>query len=59
MGTRPSLDYCSILDKVDIDFKDKLGKTPLLLAAEYGNEAIFKLLLDTGKVNVDSKDDDG
>ncbi|OCK75162.1 hypothetical protein K432DRAFT_467098, partial [Lepidopterella palustris CBS 459.81] len=33
--------------------------TPLIWAAENGNEAVVKLLLETGKVDVDSKDKDG
>jgi ankyrin repeat protein len=38
---------------------DKYGWAPLLWAAKNGHEAIVKLLLDTGKVKVDSRDYDG
>lgn len=51
-----------ILQKADqiineyIDSKDYAGRTPLSLAAEEGYEAIVKLLLATGQVEVNSKD---
>jgi ankyrin repeat protein len=45
--------------KVDVDFKDENGRTPLSWAAEEGHEAVVKLLVDTGKVDIDSKDGDG
>src|SRR4051794_41944959 len=45
--------------KVDVDSKDKDGRTPLSWAAEKGHEAEVKMLLDTGKVDVDWKDEDG
>ncbi|EJT69113.1 hypothetical protein GGTG_13381 [Gaeumannomyces tritici R3-111a-1] len=45
--------------KVDVDSKDKDGRTPLWCAAYNGHEAVVKLLLATGKVDVDSKDKDG
>jgi ankyrin repeat protein len=41
------------------DSKDDYGRTPLALAAEEGHEAVAKLLLATGNVDVDSKDSTG
>ena len=38
------------------DLKDDNGETPLSWAAKYGHEAVVKLLLATGKVDVDSTD---
>ncbi|KHO10895.1 hypothetical protein MAA_11432 [Metarhizium robertsii ARSEF 23] len=46
-------------DKVDVDSKDKTGRTPLSRAAEKGHEAVVKLLLETGRVNVEVKDNFG
>jgi ankyrin repeat protein len=45
--------------KVEVDSKDKNGRTPLSWAADYGQEATVKQLLDTGKVEVDSRDNNG
>jgi hypothetical protein len=42
-----------------LEHKDKDGRTPLSLAAGGGYEAVIKLLLETGKVDVDSKDKGG
>jgi ankyrin repeat protein len=42
--------------KIEVDLKDKDGRTPLLWVAGEGHEAVIKLLLGTGKVEVDLKD---
>jgi len=55
--------YFGILEAVEIllqscdnnDLKDSLGGTPLLWAAWNGHEAVVKMLLDTEKVDVNSK----
>ena len=41
------------MGKVNVDVKDDDGRTPLLWAASNGHEAVVKILLDTGKVDVD------
>jgi ankyrin repeat protein len=41
---------------ISANAKDNSGRTPLLWAAEKGHEAVVKLLLETGEVDVDSKD---
>src|SRR2546423_7590982 len=53
-------------DSTGIDLEDaanskdsKYGQTPLSFAAENGHEAVVKLLLATGKADVDSKDNYG
>jgi ankyrin repeat protein len=39
--------------------KDCYGRTPLSWAAREGRDIVIKLLIKTGKVDIDSKDDDG
>jgi ankyrin repeat protein len=41
---------------IDVDLKDKYGRTPLLWAAANGHEAVVKLLLATEGIDVDLKD---
>jgi ankyrin repeat protein len=52
--------YCiSATGRVDADSKDKNSrKTPLSWAAYNGDEAVVRLLLETGKVNADSENCD-
>ncbi|KAI9770975.1 MAG: hypothetical protein M1840_002679 [Geoglossum simile] len=45
-------------NRYDPDSKDGGGRTPLWCAAAHGHEAVVKLLLDSGKVDVDVKDED-
>ncbi|KAH8685176.1 putative ankyrin repeat protein, partial [Ilyonectria robusta] len=47
---------CLLGDGCSADLKDFSGRTPLLLATSDGNEAIVKLLLDSGRVDIDIKD---
>jgi ankyrin repeat protein len=42
--------------KADVNFKDETGQTPLSWAARNGRKAMVKLLLETGKVEVDARD---
>jgi ankyrin repeat protein len=49
----------SLTGKVKVDLNDQDGGTPLLWAAEGRHKAVVKLLLRTGKVEVDSKGRDG
>ena len=35
---------------------EKYGQTPLLWAAEKGHEAVVRLLVDTGKADINAKD---
>ncbi|KAI7759639.1 hypothetical protein LZL87_014225 [Fusarium oxysporum] len=48
-----------LISRDDADLMDSYGRTPLSYAAEKGHEAIVKLFLDTGQVNVDAKDQSG
>ena len=41
---------------IEADVRDEDGRTPLLLAAGNGHEAVVKLLLGTGKVEADARD---
>ena len=41
---------------IEVDAKDSRGRTPLSWAARNGYEAIVRLLVDTGRVDVDAKD---
>ena len=41
------------------DIKDSKGRTPLLMAAENGREAVVRLLVERADVEADSKDDYG
>jgi hypothetical protein len=43
----------------EINQADESGRTPLSWAAENGQEAVVRLLLEMGKVDVDSKDNNG
>lgn len=45
-----------IFDFASPDTQDTYGRTPLSWASETGYESVVKLLFDTGKVDVDSKD---
>ncbi len=65
MGMRPWSGCCSTPSKVDIDSKDRDGRTgggggggePLSWAVQNGHEAVVQLLLETdGKVDIDSKE---
>ncbi len=55
MGTKPWSRCCSTQARPTFTWKDGNGWTPLLLAAAIGREAVVKLLLDTDRVDVDSK----
>jgi ankyrin repeat protein len=44
-------------DSIDPDLNDsQYGQIPLSWIAKRGHEAVIKLLLETGKFNIDSKD---
>jgi ankyrin repeat protein len=44
------------MSEVDVGSKDSFDRMALSYAAEIGNDAIVKLLLETGKVDAGSKD---
>ncbi|KAL9082809.1 MAG: hypothetical protein Q9165_008768 [Trypethelium subeluteriae] len=46
-------------NSINIDAKDRSGRTPLSRAAEGGHEAVVRQLLATEKVDVDAKDESG
>jgi ankyrin repeat protein len=52
LDSKSSLNY-------DVDLEDSYGRTPLSWAVKNGHEAVVKLLLNTGKINVNSKDNNG
>ena len=59
-GMRPWSSCCWIRAKAYINSKNKTnGRTPLSLAAGRGHEAVVKLLVDTGKADINSKDNSG
>lgn len=45
--------------KVDVNSKDKHGRTPLSFAVAGGHELVVQLLLATGKADVNLRDEDG
>ncbi|KAJ5887721.1 hypothetical protein N7495_007762 [Penicillium taxi] len=53
---RTPLSWAVLGGRVDVDAKDTNGRTPLSWAAEGGHDAVVKTLLDTGRVDIDSKD---
>jgi ankyrin repeat protein len=59
MGTREVVKLLLATGQVDIESKDKRGRTLLLWAALYRNAEVVKLLLATGQVDVNSKDKRG
>ena len=54
-GLKHILRLLLVNPKVDPDTEDSYGRTPLSLAAENRHEAVVKLLLETGRVDVNSK----
>ncbi|UKZ77987.1 hypothetical protein TrVFT333_005721 [Trichoderma virens FT-333] len=48
----------ALLDSYHPNGHDSFGRTPLSYAAENGNESVARLLLATGRVNIDYKDRD-
>jgi ankyrin repeat protein len=55
-SSRSSPWYKPNLDTDPLDTEDSEGRTPLSLAAASGHEAIVEFLLNTGRVNANSKD---
>ena len=48
------------IDDVDINSRDShYGKTPRIWAAENGHEAVVRLLIERGDVDIDAKDNLG
>jgi ankyrin repeat protein len=45
--------------KADVNLGDKIGQTPLLMAAKNGHEHIVRLLLETGRINANARDSRG
>ena len=50
--------YCG-LDGEILELEDDDGKTPLLWAAQYGHEAVVRLLIERDGVDINAKDRDG
>jgi ankyrin repeat protein len=50
------LPYTAASEPTTLNYKDKYGRTPLSNAAMYGRDAVVRLLLETGQVDVESKD---
>lgn len=57
-GTRQWLSCCPQNCKVEASLKNNEGQTPLWWVARNGHGAMVELLLATGKVHADSKDDE-
>ncbi|KAL6230209.1 hypothetical protein BDW75DRAFT_76984 [Aspergillus navahoensis] len=55
-GITQIMSYIIETGEVDMDSEDSIHRTPLSWAAEKGHEAVVKLLLKTGKMDVDCKD---
>ncbi|OWT43365.1 NB-ARC and ankyrin domain protein [Pochonia chlamydosporia 170] len=51
--------FLLVSDKVNIDVKDNNGRTPLSCAAQFGREAVVKMLLKMGTVDINAKDKRG
>lgn len=58
IGPKPSLEFDKLLESdASLEERDQSGKTPLLLAAKWGNVDMVKSLLANG-CNIQAKDDD-